>query len=93
MYQEAKATKSVLSSMFYTEYVSFYPVATWFLELYRQWHATTSQADEKWTQDLFDSKLGDKPLDKIDVKDFATAFGGAMQGVLATPPKDRTIGK
>ena len=79
--------------MFYTEYVSFYPVATWFLDLYRQWHATTSQADEKWTQDFFNSKLGGKPLDKIDVKDFAIAFGGAIQATLATPPKDRTIGK
>ena len=78
--------------MSYTEYVSFYPVATWFLDLHRQWHATTSQADEKWTEDLFKSKFGDKPLDKIDLKDFAIAFGGALQTALATPPKDRTIG-
>jgi hypothetical protein len=77
--------------MFYTEYVLFYPVATWFLKLYRRWHTTTSVADEKWTQDFFNSKLGVKPLDKIDVQDFAMAFDGAIQAELATPPKDRTI--
>ena len=92
-YQEAKATTSVLSSMFYTEYVSFYQVATCFLELYQQWHSTTSQADEKWTEDFFNNKLGGKSMDKIDVKDFAIAFGGALQGILAIPPKDRTIGR
>ena len=79
--------------MFYTEYVLFHPVAIWFLNLHRQWHATTSQADEKWTEDFFNSKFGGKPLDKIDVKDFATVFGGAIQATLATPPKDRTIGR
>jgi hypothetical protein len=36
--------------------------------------------------------MGGKPLDKIEVTDFALAFGGALQAVLATPPKDRTIG-
>ena len=80
--------------MFYTECVSFYyPVGTWFLELYRQWHATTSQADEKWTQDFFNSKLGGKPLDSITVNDFIMAFGGAVQAEYNIPPKDRTIGK
>ena len=79
--------------MFYIEYVSFYPVATCFPDLYRQWHATTSQADEKWTQDFFNTKLGGKPLDKITVTDFAIAFGGAIQETLAIPPKDRTIGR
>ena len=69
------------------------PFATWFLDLYRQWHATTSQADEKWTEDLFKSKFGDKPLDNISLQDFAVAFGGAIRATLAIPPKDRTIGK
>jgi hypothetical protein len=63
------------------------------LNFYRQWHPTTSQADEKWTEDFLNSKLGGKPLDKIDVNDFVMAFAGALQGVLATPPKDRTIAK
>ena len=71
----------------------FYSVAVCFFDLYPQWHATTSQADEKWTQDFFNSKMGGKPLDKIDVQDFALAFGGAIRATLATPPKDRTIGR
>jgi len=66
--------------MFYTEYVSSYTVATWFLDLCRQWHATTSQADEKFTQDLFDSKFGGNLLD-------------AIEAARDTPPKVRTIGK
>ena len=64
-----------------------------FIDLYRQWHATTSQADEKWTEDLFKSKLGNKPWDQIDLQDFAIAFGGALQTTLNTPPKERLISK
>ena len=81
--------------MFYIEYVLLLYVVCimGFVDVNRQWHATTSQADDKFTQDLLNSKLGGKPLDKIDVKDFAIAFGGALKAILAIPPKDRTIGK
>ena len=80
--------------MFYTEYVLFLPGCNVvFLDFNWQWHATTSQADEKYTEDLFKSKFGSKPLDKIDLQDFAIAFGGAIKATLAIPPKDRTIGE
>jgi hypothetical protein len=40
-----------------------------------------------WT--LFKSKFGDKPSDKIDVKDFTIGFGGALKSILVIPPKNR----
>ena len=66
-------------------------VITWIY--LKQWHATTSQADEKWTENLLNSKFGGKPLDQVDMNDFAKVFGGALQAVLATPPKERQIEK
>ena len=75
--------------MFYTKCVSFFPVETWFLDLY----STVAHNYIPIDRGLFNSKFGSKPLDKIDVKDFAMVFGGALKATLATPPKDRTIGR
>ena len=66
-------------------------VITW--TYFKQWHATTSEADEKWTENLLNSKFGGKPLDQVDINDFAKVFGGALRDVLATPPKERHIGE
>ncbi|TFK58570.1 heme peroxidase, partial [Pluteus cervinus] len=57
--------------------------------LYR-WHATTSNADEKWTEDKF--KEFGKAWDQITMNDFIQVFGGEIRGALATSPKDRTFG-
>ncbi|TFK61199.1 heme peroxidase [Pluteus cervinus] len=57
--------------------------------LYR-WHATTSVADEKWTEDKF--KEFGKAWDQITMNDFIQVFGGEIRGALATSPKDRTFG-
>ncbi|TFK63860.1 heme peroxidase [Pluteus cervinus] len=57
--------------------------------LYR-WHATTSVADEKWTEDKF--KDFGKTWDQITTNDFVQVFGGEIRTALATSPKDRTFG-
>ncbi|TFK63858.1 heme peroxidase [Pluteus cervinus] len=57
--------------------------------LYR-WHATTSVADEKWTEDMFKG-LG-KAWDQITTKDFVQFFGGEIRAALKKSPKDRTFG-
>jgi hypothetical protein len=61
------------------------------LNFHWQWHPTISQADEKWTEDMLNSKLGGKSFDQIGIRDFATVFRGALQATLATSPKERTI--
>lgn len=40
-----------------------------FNSLYR-WHATTSEADEQWTQKVFGELFGGKPVDEITVNDY-----------------------
>ncbi|TFY76746.1 hypothetical protein EWM64_g7266 [Hericium alpestre] len=40
--------------------------------LYR-WHATTSQADEQWVQQLMDSKFPNTPVEKLTVQDLMLA--------------------
>ncbi|RDB17409.1 Psi-producing oxygenase A [Hypsizygus marmoreus] len=39
--------------------------------LYR-WHATMSEADEKWTEDVFNQVFSGKPFDQLTTKDIAT---------------------
>ncbi|KAL0959661.1 hypothetical protein HGRIS_011363 [Hohenbuehelia grisea] len=57
--------------------------------LYR-WHATTSEADEKWTNDMFDSAFGGKPYDQLTLQDLGT-IGKLFQDV-PKDPKTRTFG-
>ncbi|KAF9553362.1 heme peroxidase [Agrocybe pediades] len=39
--------------------------------LYR-WHATVSDRDEKWTEDVFKKAFGDKPFDQLSLADLGT---------------------
>ena len=44
----------------------------------------------EWTQEsFFSSEVRGQALNRIDVKDFAIVFGGALQGTLVIPPNDR----
>ncbi|KDQ52925.1 hypothetical protein JAAARDRAFT_162433 [Jaapia argillacea MUCL 33604] len=56
--------------------------------LYR-WHATTSQQDTKWTEDLFQEVFSGKDFSTITVDDFKTI---AVQKMIPkTPPKEWTF--
>ena len=46
--------------------------------LYR-WHATTSQADEQWTQEVFSRLFPEKSVDKLTAADFGKVFSQAEQ--------------
>ena len=61
-------TTLVSSSTFFTGYVHYLsdhrlfnlPEVTFF-----EWHATVSEADEKWTEGVFKQAFGNKPFDKV----------------------------
>ncbi|KAL0959663.1 hypothetical protein HGRIS_011365 [Hohenbuehelia grisea] len=53
--------------------------------LYR-WHATTSEADEKWTNGIFDQAFGGKAYDELSLKDLAT-IGKIFEDVPKDPSK------
>jgi linoleate 10R-lipoxygenase len=48
--------------------------------LYR-WHATTSQADEQWTQGVFDQLFDGKPIEEVTLRDFGKAAQKAEQSL------------
>ncbi|KAF8662084.1 hypothetical protein AX16_001194 [Volvariella volvacea WC 439] len=66
-------------------------VSVEFNVLYR-WHATTSRADEIWTEEKFNRAFNNKPFDQITLEDFVKAFGTEIRAAFATPPKDRVFG-
>ncbi|BGP18046.1 hypothetical protein JCM10213_008418 [Rhodosporidiobolus nylandii] len=39
-----------------------------------RWHAAISQKDERWIEDLFKEKVGDKPIDELTETDFIAAL-------------------
>ncbi|KAF8066489.1 heme peroxidase [Lyophyllum atratum] len=51
--------------------------------LYR-WHATTSEKDQKWTEDVFNSAFGGKPFDQLDLRDLGT-IAKVFEDVAANP--------
>jgi hypothetical protein len=53
--------------------------------LYR-WHATVSQTDEKWTEDVFKQAFGDKPFDQLSLADL-----GRVAQVFADVPADPSV--
>lgn len=57
-----------------------------------QWHATTAQADIKWTEDIFGMAFKDsgKPLDKLELTDFVPAVVSAWKNV-DPDPRTRTF--
>ncbi|GJJ14559.1 hypothetical protein Clacol_008824 [Clathrus columnatus] len=53
--------------------------------LYR-WHATTSQKDVQWTENLFQSVFPNKPIDQLAIEDFVPAVVSLYQNV---PPEQK----
>ncbi|KAF8878550.1 heme peroxidase [Infundibulicybe gibba] len=51
--------------------------------IYR-WHATTSQVDEKWTEDVFNKLFKNKPFEELTLQDFGTTFPSTL-GQLEEP--------
>ncbi|KAF8879290.1 heme peroxidase [Infundibulicybe gibba] len=56
--------------------------------LYR-WHATTSQVDEKWTEDVFNKIFNNKPFEELTLRDFGAAFMTTLQQL--EEPRKRTF--
>ncbi|KAJ4490906.1 heme peroxidase [Lentinula aciculospora] len=54
--------------------------------MYR-WHATTSAADEKWTENFFQSIFTNKPLDQLTPADFGGAFFKILSQIDSDPSK------
>jgi len=54
--------------------------------LYR-WHATTSQADEKWTEAVFDKIFQNKPFNQLTMQDFGAAFRRILADINPDPSK------
>lgn len=57
-----------------------------------QWHATTAEADIKWTEDIFTEafKGAGKPLDQLELKDFVPAVTQTWKKV-EKDPRERTF--
>ncbi|TFK85570.1 heme peroxidase [Polyporus arcularius HHB13444] len=52
--------------------------------LYR-WHATTAEKDIQWTESIFKQAFGDKPLDKLELRDFTSGVVKTWQTVDPNP--------
>jgi linoleate 10R-lipoxygenase len=52
-----------------------------------QWHATTSQADEKWTEAVFDKIFQNKPFNQLTMQDFGAAFRRILADINPDPSK------
>ncbi|KAG5644792.1 hypothetical protein DXG03_007613 [Asterophora parasitica] len=56
--------------------------------LYR-WHSTTSEKDQKWTEDVFNSAFGGKPFEELSLKDIATI--AKVFDAVPSKPSERTF--
>ncbi|KAG6915284.1 hypothetical protein DXG01_012306 [Tephrocybe rancida] len=63
-------------------------VSVEFNVLYR-WHATMSARDQKWTEDVFSSVIGDKPIAELGLNDVATI--ARVFDTVAPNPAERTF--
>ncbi|KNZ76883.1 Psi-producing oxygenase C [Termitomyces sp. J132] len=54
-----------------------------------RWHATLSEKDEKWTEDVFREVFGDRPFEELSLKDLGTL--SKVINDVASNPAERTF--
>ncbi|KAJ6589604.1 heme peroxidase [Mycena capillaripes] len=59
--------------------------------LFNIWHPTISAREQEWTEEIFRTVFGKRPLDELTLRDFQAAFANVLAGVDPDPSK-RTFG-